>query len=98
MRRPLSRAGWLAGAVLAGSSTLAWASPESLLPPIFDQPAPAPTPAPVPRPTAAPAPAQTSGPVVQPLPGIAPPQPGDGPGASVAAVFPSRGLKPNCGG
>ena len=89
MRRPLSRAGWLAGAVLAGSSTLAWASPESLLPPIFDQPAPAPTPAPVPRPTAAPAPAQTSGPVVQPLPGIAPPQPGDGPGASVPADFPS---------
>ena len=59
-----------AGAALALTSSLALASPESLLPPIFDQPAPAPAPAP--RPTAAPAPApgpaQTSSPVIQPLP------------------------------
>jgi hypothetical protein len=63
----------LAGAALALTSSLALASPESLLPPIFDQPAPAPTPAPRPTATpgtpAAPGPAQTSAPVVQPLPG-----------------------------
>jgi hypothetical protein len=62
---------WLAGAALALTSSLALASPESLLPPVFNQPAPAPAPAP--RPTAAPAPApgpaQTSSPVIQPLPG-----------------------------
>jgi hypothetical protein len=55
--------------VLAVSSTLALAAPESLLPPGFDNPAP--TPAPAPRPTAAPAPSQISAPVVQPLPGAA---------------------------
>jgi hypothetical protein len=67
----VKRGYWLAGAALALTSSLALASPESLLPPVFDQPAPAPAPAP--RPTAAPAPApgpaQTSSPVVQPLPG-----------------------------
>ena len=67
----MKRGYWLAGAALALTSSLALASPESLLPPVFDQPAPAPAPAP--RPTAAPAPApgpaQTSSPVVQPLPG-----------------------------
>jgi hypothetical protein len=60
-----------AGAALALTSSLALASPESLLPPIFDQPAPAPAPRPTaaPAPAPAPGPAQTSSPVVQPLPG-----------------------------
>ncbi len=68
----------LAGvAALTFGSTLVMAqgSPESLLPPGFDDPAPAPSPTPAPRPTtqpnqpAAPAPGATSSPVVQPLPG-----------------------------
>jgi hypothetical protein len=73
----------LAGAALALSSSLALASPESLLPPVFNQ-APAPTPRPTAAPAPAPGPAETSQPVVQPLPGAATPQ-GD---ASVA--IPSR--------
>ena len=43
---------FLGGAVLALSSTLALAAPESLLPPVFDNdPAPAPAPAPAPSPS-----------------------------------------------
>ncbi|MDC0887030.1 hypothetical protein OAS19_04495 [Altererythrobacter sp.] len=70
-----------AGALaLVSSLALAQDAPESLLPPGFDNPAPAPSPAPAPRQTAAPQPAQTSAPsapsapsggsspVVQPLP------------------------------
>ena len=62
------------GAALALTSTfvLAQSSPESLLPPGFDDPTPAPSP--TPRPTAAapdvPAPASTSVPVIQPIPGV----------------------------
>jgi hypothetical protein len=63
----------LAGAVLALSSSLALASPESLLPPVFNQ-APAPTPRPTAAPAPAPGPAETSQPVIQPLPGAATPQ------------------------
>ena len=67
------KARYLAAAgALALTSTLALASPESLLPPIFEQPAPTPTPrqTAAPRPdTPAPAPGQTSSPVVQPIPG-----------------------------
>ena len=60
----------LAGAALALTSSLALASPESLLPPIFDQPAPAPRPTPAPCPvTPAPGPAPTASPVIQPQPG-----------------------------
>ena len=64
------------GAALALTSTfvLAQSSPESLLPPGFDDPTPAPSPTPTPRPTAAapdvPAPASTSVPVIQPIPGV----------------------------
>lgn len=61
-----------AGAVLALTSSLALAAPESLLPPSFREPAPAPRPAPTPAPAPAqgPAPAapNASAPVVQPLP------------------------------
>jgi hypothetical protein len=62
---------WLAGAGLALSSTLALAAPESLLPPTFDDPAPAPAPRPAPTPAPA-GPAASPGPsspVIQPLPG-----------------------------
>ena len=65
----MKRRWWLAGAVLAVSSTLALAAPESLLPPGFDSPAP--TPAPAPRATAAPAPSAPAAGTVQPLPGVA---------------------------
>jgi len=65
----------LAGAALAMCSTLAFAAPESLLPDVFNNPAPTPAPAPAPRPApapgAAPAPSGPSAPVVQPLPGSA---------------------------
>lgn len=60
------------GAVLALSSTFVFAqsSPESLLPPGFDDPEPAPSPTPTPRPTAttAPTPGATSQPVIQDIP------------------------------
>jgi len=56
MRRVLTRAGLLAGAALALSSTLVMAAPESLLPPSFRTPAPSPAPAPAPTATPAPAP------------------------------------------
>jgi hypothetical protein len=63
--------GAIAGALAAGLAT-AQQSPESLLPPGFDDPAPTPTPAPQPTalPTAAPAPPAA--------PGTAPPLPSDG--------------------
>ena len=79
----------MAGAALALCSSLALASPESLLPPIFDQPAPAPTarPSPAPRPTPAPGPEQTSAPVVQPVPS-APSGEGDFP-VSIPSRLPS---------
>lgn len=69
---------WLAGAALALTSTLALAAPESLLPDVFDDPAPAPAPAPrpAPAPGAAPAPSGPSAPVVQPLPGATRPEGG----------------------
>lgn len=57
----------LAGAVLAVSSTLALAAPQSLLPPGFDNPTPTPTPAP--RASAAPAPSAGAARGVQPVPG-----------------------------
>ncbi|WFL77264.1 hypothetical protein P7228_14935 [Altererythrobacter arenosus] len=74
---------WTGAAVLALGTSLAVAqdAPESLLPPGFDDPAPAPTPAP--RPSAAPvqpAPSgpntgSTASPVIQPVPGSAAPLP-----------------------
>lgn len=68
----MTRGYWLGGAALALTSTmvLAQRSPESILPPGFDNPAPSPTPAPTPAPAASPAPTATrGGEVVQPLPG-----------------------------
>ena len=63
----------LAGAALALTSSLALAAPESLLPDVFDNPAPTPAPrpapAPAPAPGVAPAPSNGSTPVIQPLPG-----------------------------
>lgn len=71
----MKRAILLGGAALALTSTfvLAQEAPESILPPGFDDPAPAPTPAPAPRPSpgASPggaSPAPSGGAVVQPLP------------------------------
>ena len=68
MRRTLL----LSGALLALTSSLAFAAPESLLPPSFDDPAPAPSPAPrpAPAPASGPAASETPGPVVQPVPGL----------------------------
>lgn len=72
---------WFGAATLALGASLAMAqsAPESLLPPGFDDPAPAPSPrpAPAPRPSAAPAPSAsgaptataTSRPVIQQVPG-----------------------------
>ncbi|HWK42952.1 MAG TPA: hypothetical protein VNR60_13615, partial [Croceibacterium sp.] len=62
--------------MLALTSSLALAAPESLLPPSFDQPAP--TPAPAPRPAPAPAPTQRAtpespvgtAPIIQPMPAL----------------------------
>ncbi len=82
MRRAILMAGVAIAA--AASSTLAFAAPESLLPPIFGSPAPSPAPAPAPAPSAAPsprpapnaaapaptAPSNTAIPVIQPLPGL----------------------------
>ncbi|HSM54428.1 MAG TPA: hypothetical protein VK839_09650, partial [Erythrobacter sp.] len=75
----MARWKWLGGAAIALSATLSFAqdAPESLLPPGFDDPAPAPTPAP--RPSAQPvpgAPPVAGGAVVQPLPGSMAPIPG----------------------
>lgn len=69
----MARWKWLGGAAVALTATLTFAqdAPESLLPPGFDDPAPAPSPAPPPT-SAAPAagaPAMPGSPVVQPLPG-----------------------------
>lgn len=81
------RRAWLAGgAALALTSTLVWAQqrPESLLPPGFDDPAPAPTAAPTQRPQ--PQPGQT-GPTVPASPGSVPviqPLPGDSGAAPIA--------------
>ena len=44
----------LAGAALALTSTLAFAAPESLLPDVFENPAPAPAPRPAPTPAPTP--------------------------------------------
>lgn len=71
---------WLSGAAIALSATLAFAqdAPESLLPPGFDDPAPAPTPPPAPLNPQAPGDAgQETGndPVIQPLPGAIGPVP-----------------------
>nr|WP_166175813.1 hypothetical protein [Altererythrobacter segetis] len=78
----MKRQWWLAGTVLAVSSTLALAAPESLLPPGFDNPTPTPTP----RATAAPASSAAPGPSAQPLPG-APAAPGS-PEAALPANLP----------
>ncbi|QFT77654.1 hypothetical protein [Erythrobacter sp. THAF29] len=70
-----------AGGMFAGGFASAQDAPESLLPPGFDDPAPAPTPTPTSRPTAAPLPTApgappatptTGSPVVQPIPGPLP--------------------------
>ena len=86
-----TRARWLAGALVAASSAMVIAqdAPESLLPPGFDQPAPAPAPAPRPnsRPASGSAPGRvgTSVPVIQPLPGSgAVAAPRAAPGTSIA--------------
>lgn len=57
---------FLGGALLALSSSLALAQPESLLPDIFDDPPPEPAPAPAPTRTAAPRPAAPGTPAVAP--------------------------------
>lgn len=60
----------LAGAALALTSTLAFAAPESLLPDVFENPAPAPAPRPAPTPAPSVAPIEPGAvPVIQPLPG-----------------------------
>ena len=60
----------LAGAALALTSTLAFAAPESLLPDVFENPAPAPAPRPAPTPAPSVAPVEPGAvPVIQPLPG-----------------------------
>jgi hypothetical protein len=64
----MKRRWWFAGAVLAVSSTLALAAPESLLPPGFDNPAPTPTPSP--RAPAARVPSAASAPPARPAPGV----------------------------
>ncbi|MBX7495850.1 hypothetical protein K3172_08270 [Qipengyuania sp. 6B39] len=77
------KAGWLiGGAALALSSSLvlAQSAPEDLLPPGFDNPAPAPSPtqaAPAPSATGAPAP-NAAGEIVQPLPSGEQPAPTSG--------------------
>ena len=70
----------LLAALVVGTSAIALAqdAPESLLPPGFDQPAPAPAPRASSRPAPAPGGAATSVPVIQPLPG---PASGEGPRA-----------------
>lgn len=81
----------LTGAMLAVSSSLALAAPESLLPPSFDNPAPtpAPRPAPAPAPAQAPAPSGGSTPVIQAIP-TAPPASGEAPASvSLPSNFPS---------
>ena len=82
----MKRSYWIAGVLLAVSSTLALAQPKSLLPPGFDNPTPtpSPTPAPAPRPSAA-ASSPAPGPAVQPLPGAA-----TGATSTTAAAVPSN--------
>jgi len=81
----------LLGAALALTSTLALAAPESLLPDVFDDPAP--TPAPAPRPTPAPGAAPVtpggSSPVIQPLPGVSGAPVETVPAIDLPADFPS---------
>lgn len=72
-RKALLSIGSVAAFALCSTFVLAQDAPESLLPPGFDDPAPAPTPAPAPAPTSQPgarpaAPSPGSTPVVQPLP------------------------------
>lgn len=82
----MRRAPLLAGAVLALTSTLALAAPESLLPPSFDNPAPAPAPRPAPAPApAASAASNGSSPVVQALPSGS-----TAPGAPVEVTLPAN--------
>jgi hypothetical protein len=76
----MARWKWLSGAAIALSATLAFAqdAPESLLPPGFDDPAPAPTPTATAAPAAPTAPGSPSAPgapTVQPLPGDLGPAP-----------------------
>lgn len=80
----------LAGAALTVSSSLAVAAPESLLPPIFSNPAPAPTPAPAPRPTPAPAPSRAT-PAPTPAPSAARTTPARPASPVAGATTPSAG-------
>lgn len=81
-----------AGVALALTSTLAFAAPESLLPDVFDNPAPTPSPAPRPAPApgsdAAP-PQPGSVPVIQPLPGSAAQAPSAAPLVELPSNFPT---------
>src|SRR5690606_8291728 len=81
-----------AGVALALTSTLAFAAPESLLPDVFDNPAPTPSPAPRPAPApgsdAAP-PQPGSVPVIQPLPGRAAEAPSAAPLVELPSNFPT---------
>jgi len=91
----VKRALLIAGGALVLSSTLAFAAPESLLPPGFDRPRPAPSPSPSPAPRATPvtpspaprvvAPDSGSSPVVQPIPSPST----DSPSVQLPADFPS---------
>ena len=85
--------GWLlagAGLVLTSTVVTAQRSPESILPPGFEQPAPspAPTPAPTrsPSPTPAPTPSDGDEAVVQPVPSPARPSPAPTPSASRSQI------------
>lgn len=89
--------GWLvSGAAFALTSSLAFAAPESLLPPSFEQsaPAPAPRPAPAPAPAQRPAAAGPAAapagpgavPIVQPLPAI----PNGEAGAPISITLPAN--------
>ncbi len=79
----------LVGGGLALCSSLALAAPESLLPPLFDDPAPAPAPAPPPAPTGAPAPSDPGASVIQPVPGLGPVPPIEIPRITLPEGFPS---------
>src|SRR5690606_21693317 len=88
--RAMRRSIVLAGVALAFTSTLAFAAPESLLPDVFDNPAPTPAPAPRPAPAPGPdtAPAQPGAdPVIQPLPGIATAPTGPAPRVELPSDF-----------
>lgn len=81
----------LGGVALALTSSLAFAAPESLLPPMFDDPpaaAPTPAPRPAPAPSAAPA-SPGPVPVIQPVPGLDGSIPIEVPSVALPSGFPS---------